>query len=308
MIRVQLYRPKRKSTNGWVLTFTALFLVLLASTLSSAREEIIDGEAIDETEFPAVFVLKMTPSGLGDESESLCTSFLVHPRLLLTAAHCLTHISGIESASNGARVGKGTSLAVGKYNANPIYTESTRSEANSPLIGASDIGYVLLKKDVEGISPIEVSPSIDSHDRAEWQGKQATLVGYGASVWKENGTYTVGAPPGAGTKRIGTKTISNISNLLIYLDGIENGTLPGDSGGPLFLNIDGRLQAIALHHMKSDHEISVPKHRFLSKKIKPGKFKKASEYSHSIETPLSVENLCWVEKDSGIDIPGVDCR
>lgn len=315
MIQINLDpRPKNRKRQAAYLA-TLVFIALLAGTLSHAEAAIIDGNSV-KGEYPGVFAIKMSlpaPVGSGSDepTEGLCTAFLVQPRLLLTAAHCIhtansiTHVTNDASVRSSAPSGASQSDSwVQDFRANPGYFSTSQSDAVEVKQRASraDIGYVVLSQDVNGVTPFEVEAVDNEEARTSFAGQIALLVGYGANVWNSSGIYDGSM---AGTKRMGQKRITSAANGLFYLKGASHGVLPGDSGGPLLVTIGGKLKVVAINQEKSDATAVIQKKKFLSKKTRAVVVR--TNYDESIESPLTTENLCWVVNNSGIAIPGVSC-
>ena len=92
--------------------------------------------------------------------------------------------------------------------------------------------------------------------------------------------------------------------------GEKNGILPGDSGGPELVLIDGALKAVALNH--GMEALEVINTHVVKRGSDKGQFITTStfnpsKYGNSIGTILTEENICWVVGDSGPEIPGVIC-
>lgn len=259
---------------------------ILISTLSHAA--IIDGENVKTGEHPAVFGMVMNGTNSdGDDGESVCTAFLVAPNLLLTAAHCLQHTYSIGLIGNGTnleRNQKGTEVRADRFGANPAYV--------SPGSKSSDIGYITLRQAVTGITPLPVHVITDSASAMLLPELEVTLVGYGASRFRGiNADYS---DESRLVKKQGKKTINAIRQYYTIVMGEKNGALPGDSGGPQIAKIDGVAKVVALNHG-------------IVGALEEGQRKKDQKYGATIGTLLTKANLCWVESESKVEIPGVDC-
>jgi hypothetical protein len=305
MIQINLHAQKNAERKRRVAMISVILFAILAGSLSRAREPfIIDGEPVGSGDFSAIFAITMSVSGIPEDTGGgLCTAFLVAPRLLLTAAHCLKTATAITSLGNAGAVSEGRiDYSIDSYRANPGYftTGESGSDELAGKAGKYDIGYLVLSQDLKKVTPLEVQTTDSEAALTALIGQTATFVGYGANQWESTGVYNGRT---AGTKRKGTKTVSGIRNGLIYLDGEKYGVLPGDSGGPMILTIGGKTKVYAINHKKSDAMRPVEKKR--RKKIEVVLVH--DHYQSSIDSPLTTENLCWVEKNSGIEIPGVEC-
>lgn len=267
---------------------TTVFTTALLSTLSHAT--LIDGENVKPGGHPAVFGMIMNGSDSnGDESESVCTAFLVAPDLLLTAAHCLQHTYSISLIANGTnleKTQKGTEVTSERFGGHPAFVSP--NEDMSPVAlqksRSTDIGYIVLRKAAAGVTPFPVHAITDSNSAMILSGLEVTLVGYGASRFQGmNADYGTSSML---VKKQGKKTISGIRPNYAILMGEKNGALPGDSGGPEIAKINGVTKVVGLNH---------------------GMLGIKKKYGATIGTLLTKANLCWVERDSKVEIPGVDC-
>jgi hypothetical protein len=291
----------------WTIIAATFLVVLLVGSLSRARELLVDGNTVSSDEFRGVYAIRfgldhpVTPDG---SNETLCTAFLVQPRLLLTAAHCLQGISTINSVTNQTSADDSGSSTVESYRAYPEYVTkgSNDSDEENWKSGSMDIGYVVLRDPVKNADPIEIYSTDSDAARAGLVGQIATFVGYGANRWQQTGNY---ADAGSGTKRTSDRNITGAEHGLLYLKGPGKGVLPGDSGGPLLMMLDGKLKVVAINHKMSDLS-KIEHYKVLFSKKDHTRVVRTA-YDGSIESPLTLRNLCWVESESGLEIPGVDC-
>ncbi len=174
--------------------------------------------------YPAVMALFAGDprSGAG----ALCTASLIAPRVLLTAAHCVsadevgpdaefTVFTGADLMSS-----RGRSLAVASVLHDPAF-DPRRLDAGH------DIGAVILQSP-ESTRPVPVNRSVDP---AQLIGHAVRLVGYGVNSGSQQ--------TGSGIKRTVTTTLKSADPRLLHIGDSQHGTCQGDSGGPAFMTLGG---------------------------------------------------------------------
>ncbi len=208
------------------------FALLVAGTgteanASSGAPSIIMGNEANECDFPsAVALLRGDATG----PILLCSAVLVHPRLILTAGHCLE--DGVDVHS---QVEFGESLELpGASNAPsqtivPIERCQTHPDYDSRTLNA-DLGFCVLAEDAPPV-PI-IPPLMGCETEALEPGRQLAEVGFGRAF--QNSTN------GRGIKRWDVQTIEPYdyltNNIVLAPDG--SGSCVGDSGGPSFLQLE----------------------------------------------------------------------
>jgi V8-like Glu-specific endopeptidase len=179
------------------------------------EDPIVDGEI--DTGDPAVVELLAVRTN----SLSKCTATLVSPRVLLTAAHCIADAQGatfrVYLGNDDSKIDRTKLLNVSAAVFDPAYGDPTQGH---------DIGVVVLG------APLSITPiPINRAPLSGVVGKVARYVGYGLT----NGITQTGS----GIKRQGSAPIAEISRVLIAIGEHPHLTCSGDSGGPLFLTMNG---------------------------------------------------------------------
>jgi secreted trypsin-like serine protease len=178
------------------------------------------------TDFPGV-VMVILPGNKG-----LCTGSIVSPRAVLTATHCLKTAGTYTVRSKN-----------GDFQTNHVAYAGTGSVEDTHDIGLLIFDNVTLTNFNDEVYPIATKANV---------GDAVTLVGFGCS--------SVETKTGSGVKRAGTNRINTKDDYLNLLtpkstsargiigDANQAGTCFGDSGGPLFVTVNGKLQIAGVTH------------------------------------------------------------
>ena len=189
------------------------------TSLDSVSQPIVAGTPI--TGDPAIMELLSFRGQQG----ARCTATLITPRLLLTAAHCISETPGFQrhvfAGNDDRRPAPSDMLVIKEVVPHPLYT--------TPRQG-NDFCILVLQAPV-GIKPMPLNrAAVESA-----QGKTVRYVGYGI--------VTVGNLNSGGIKRQNTAPLAQVSRLLLTIGPNANQSCEGDSGGPLLLD-DGQGEAL----------------------------------------------------------------
>jgi hypothetical protein len=175
---------------------------------------IIGGENAQTCEWPSAVAL-------GYNSQS-CSATLVHPRMILSAAHC----GGYSSVHFGERFGQGLQVAVQECHRSPNWT----GDFGTP----NDFQYCILAQEVRNVPIVPILMGCELGVLSP--GREVTAVGFGRSDENDGGS--------AGPKRHVTTTISaiNVETGTAWIGGTNGkSTCSGDSGGPVFVKLGSEL-------------------------------------------------------------------
>ncbi|XXX81609.1 trypsin-like serine protease [Sorangium sp. So ce134] len=181
----------------------------------------IIGGTVDEGD-PAVAMLRIQPAG--EDFGQICTASLIAPKVLLTAAHCVTP-GKLDGGTVTAFFGtdsfgeEGFWVNAVEAHHDPAY-DRTNKEAGH------DVAVVILEEPV-AIQPLPYNRAPVTEDRV---GEPVRLIGFGDDheIW------------GFGGVKLHVSTIVNtVTPSLLGLGDRDHHTCVGDSGGPALMDVNG---------------------------------------------------------------------
>ncbi len=231
-MKKQINHREQISHKYLVLRNAGLFIIISAFVMLGCGREsagswlsIYNGTPANDKWPSAVALLR--------DGSTFCSGSLVHPRVVITAAHCLENINRAMLKYYEVRTGFGGPYSSKDENHYGIqdynYIKDFRlAQEFSATQFNRDVGYVLL---MEPISDVEITPlllDLDEKEQALKIGNSITLVGFGANEKGHIGSKLE-------TQNIIYSFEKNIE-VEVGPDGeLEQGACRGDSGGQQLL-------------------------------------------------------------------------
>ncbi|HYX31515.1 MAG TPA: trypsin-like serine protease [Oligoflexus sp.] len=194
-----------------------------------------------------------------------CSGTAIHPRLVVTAGHC------IQGSTNPARIGVyvGEGSEGGRLTAQYTAVKMAYSpKYSNNEDGWNDIGYLVLDKPLDLPVSAYIPVLMDADETAEvlQSGLSAYIVGFGYRM------------DGYGVKYEVDATITKVGDSEVALGNDGKDSCKGDSGGPAFARL------------------SNGEWRVFGVVSRGGACGKGGIYGRMNA------NICWIQEDSGVDL------
>ncbi len=201
--------------------------------------KLANGVTVRKSDWPTLLVATMAAAAPGSGSWT-CTSTMIGPRVMLTAAHCVDDAGrmAVPTVMLGGSARRFTCEAHPDYMRRPHVPGSTRSSEDYALCMLDmpgDLPEPLASMRFDVVQP-SIAPNVDD---------PVLLIGYGCSslTVDAGGRLARNEPDGKlriGDARIGTASDSTSSSAYITVRSVvgkQAAICPGDSGGPVFSGV-----------------------------------------------------------------------
>jgi hypothetical protein len=220
------------------LTLLASLVFAMPAAAGTLHTPILGGTKATLGQYPSVVVIEV--------GGGLCTGTLVTKDWVMTAAHCVSPgvlgLSSQQAVTQSVKVhfntvslqNPGTIITATETIPNPGFSLNT--------LGKSDVGLIKLATSVTDITPVPVNFDPTSAP----VGIQVTMVGFGATAQGGGGSVGVEYVVAQTSVACSGTGAGTDANLLCFNQVSGKGKCEGDSGGPSFAMVQGRMVQVGI--------------------------------------------------------------
>lgn len=214
-----------------------LLHVLVISTCLSLPFKafaIFGGQNLESKDYKKSPIVALIHSEDSSGGGLICTATMLNSRTILTAAHCvLDDYNYIQRSVNpGRRMGNGMRISKSQINIHPEYKRSQH---------LNDFAIIKLNSDLRDTQDV-VFPELSEIAEQELY----KIFGYGEDARQNDGILRTISKPKADVKTMRANE-ENVANYLEFDQRNGSGICSGDSGGPVFAEVDGKMLLVAIN-------------------------------------------------------------
>lgn len=245
-------------------------------------------EIVDKKDTKWSGVVQLTFNG----DKEICTGTVIHPNIIVTAAHCIFEKSPESFSSVGVKFGNGSSVTRvnARYQQAPGYNSTWIRQGSTNLLG-KDVMIIVTQQSLTSINPsLKLINFAETREEAISflrSGNEIVMgYGFGKSPESDKTASTLGTKRmrvvnyDFNSKHAAFTSLADSKDVLKKTGG-NGGQCQGDSGGGLYVERNGQIYTVGV--------------------LSGVGGKRCAKDQPTGYVDLS-QHICWIQKASGIDL------